>query len=162
MTIQPLRRILYMQALYVVVNDWGVRQIYTPVMWKIPIPPRLHIFLWLLANNKIFTRDNLAKRRNVKDGSCLFHNEKESVCHLFFYCCVARILWQMASTITGKSLGTDFELVAKSWFGDKKLRSWNVFTSAIFWTIWKTRNRCIGAVWYMCKNGCCMGDVQEW
>jgi hypothetical protein len=78
---------------HAVVNDWGIKQIYTHVMWKIPIPPRLHIFFWLLANNKIFTRDNLAKRRNVKDGSCLFCNENESDCHLFFYCCVARIMW---------------------------------------------------------------------
>jgi hypothetical protein len=33
------------QSLYVVVNNMGVKQVYTPVMWKIPVPPRLHIFL---------------------------------------------------------------------------------------------------------------------
>ena len=30
-------------------------------MWKLKVPPRIHIFLWLLANNKLLTRDNLAK-----------------------------------------------------------------------------------------------------
>jgi hypothetical protein len=41
-------------------------------MWKIPVPSRLHVFLWLLANNKVLTRDNLAKRRAVNDKTCLF------------------------------------------------------------------------------------------
>jgi hypothetical protein len=52
------------QSLYAIVNDTGVIQVFTLVMWKIHVPPRLHIFLWLLANNKILTRDNLAKRTN--------------------------------------------------------------------------------------------------
>jgi hypothetical protein len=67
----------------------GVRQIYTHVMWKIIVPPRLHIFLWLLSNNKTLTRNNLAKRRKVEDGTCLFYNGVEPVTHLSFDCCVA-------------------------------------------------------------------------
>jgi hypothetical protein len=72
------------QSLYVIVNDTGVIQVFTPVMWKIHVPPRLHIFLWLLANNKILTRDNLAKRKQIDDKACLLCNEFESVGHLFF------------------------------------------------------------------------------
>jgi hypothetical protein len=79
-------------SLYGVVSDRGVRQIFTPVVWKIPAPSRLHIFLWLLANNKILTRDNLAKRRHVEDMSCLFYTEPELANHLFFKCCVAQFL----------------------------------------------------------------------
>jgi hypothetical protein len=63
--------------------------VYTPVMWKIPVPPRLHIFLWLLANNKTLTRDSLARRKSLDDKMCLFCSEHESVSHLFFECCVA-------------------------------------------------------------------------
>jgi hypothetical protein len=66
------------------VNDICVRQVFTPVMWKIAIPPRVYIFLWLLANNKTSTRDNLAKRRNLDDKTCVFYTEPESVTHLFF------------------------------------------------------------------------------
>jgi hypothetical protein len=51
------------QSLYAVVSNRGVKQIFTPVMWRIPVPPRLHVFLWLLANNKVLTHDNLARRR---------------------------------------------------------------------------------------------------
>jgi hypothetical protein len=46
-----------------------------------------------MANNKILTRDNLAKRRIVEDDSCLFCDEKEIVHHLFFECCVAKQMW---------------------------------------------------------------------
>jgi hypothetical protein len=79
------------QTLYAIVNERGVRQNFALVMWRIPIPPRLHVFLWLLANNKVLTRDNLAKRRQVDDKTCLFCAELESVSHLFFNCCVARM-----------------------------------------------------------------------
>jgi hypothetical protein len=73
-----------LQSLFVVVSDRGVRQVFTPVMWKIHVPSRVPIFLWLLANNKVLTRDNLAKRRSVDDKSCIFCSDDESVSHLFF------------------------------------------------------------------------------
>jgi hypothetical protein len=33
------------QTLYGVVNDRRVKQIFTPVVWKIKVPPRIHVFL---------------------------------------------------------------------------------------------------------------------
>jgi hypothetical protein len=33
------------QSLYAIVNDRGIKQVFTPVMWKLLVPPRLHIFL---------------------------------------------------------------------------------------------------------------------
>lgn len=73
------------QSLYAVINDRGVRQVFTPVMWKVIIPPRIHIFfVWLLADNKVLTRDNLSKRKNLDDKTCLFCSEYETMHHLFF------------------------------------------------------------------------------
>jgi hypothetical protein len=48
--------IFSVQSLYATINDCGVRQVYTLVVWKLSIPPRLHIFLWLLANNNFFVK----------------------------------------------------------------------------------------------------------
>jgi hypothetical protein len=127
-------------SLYAIVNDRGVRQIYTPVVWRFSVPPKLHIFLWLLSNNKTLTGDNLAKRREVDDKTCLFCEEIETVHHLFFDCCVAKLTWQMCADLSGKQLGADFESVAKFWLHDKKLKSLNVLTTTVFWTIWKFRN----------------------
>jgi hypothetical protein len=58
------------QSLYATISFGGVKHIYTPVMWKLKVPSHIHIFLWLLANNKLITRDNVAKRKEVNDKTC--------------------------------------------------------------------------------------------
>jgi hypothetical protein len=75
--------------------------------------PKTSYFLWLLANNKILTRDSLAKRGNVDDKTCLFCSEPKSVLHLFHECCVAKAVWSCCSEVTGIEPGRDFESVAK-------------------------------------------------
>lgn len=54
------------QSLYVVVNFRGVVPAHIPAVWNLNIPLRIHIFLWLLSNNKLLTRDNLSKRRDFR------------------------------------------------------------------------------------------------
>jgi hypothetical protein len=90
-----------------------------------------------LANNKTLTRDNLAKRRFVEDESCLFCDDKESIKHLFFECCVAKCIWQICSEMSEKQLGADFESVVKWWLHNKNL---TCLLLLFFWTIWKFRN----------------------
>jgi hypothetical protein len=41
-------------------------------------------FLWLLTNNKTLNRDNLVKRKNLDDLTCVFCSENEIVNPLFF------------------------------------------------------------------------------
>jgi hypothetical protein len=90
-----------------------MRQVYTPVVWKIHVPSRIHIFLWLLAKNKILTRDNLAKRKEVDDRSCMFCMESESADHLFFKCCVACYIWEDVAEIMSIVVVRDFESMIK-------------------------------------------------
>jgi hypothetical protein len=119
-----------------------MRQICTPVMWKIHAPPpRIHIFMWLLANNKILTRDNLAKRRKVEDGTCLFCNETEKAVHLFFECCVACCLWEIVAEIMNMPVIRDFESQAKLWIRGGKYNAANVFHAAVLWSIWKRKKK---------------------
>jgi hypothetical protein len=67
----------------------------------------------------------LAKRRDVSDPTCIFCNEKESISHLVFDCCMASNVWLTVSQLLGQlarererererellgqRLGTDFE-----------------------------------------------------
>jgi hypothetical protein len=122
-------------------------------MWKIHIPSRVHIFLCLLANNKVLARDNLAKRKSVDDKTCLFCSGAKSVCHLFFECCAARLFWQTMSEVVGFNLGADFESVARLLICEKKHRIANVCTSAALWVLWKLRNElCFQVVcWTRCQ-----------
>jgi hypothetical protein len=45
-----------------VVNNAGVVPIHTPVVWKLIVSPRIHIFLWLLTNNKIQPKERISLR----------------------------------------------------------------------------------------------------
>jgi hypothetical protein len=112
--------------------------VFTLIMWKIKVPSRIHNFLWLLANNKTLTRDNLAKRRVVDDPTCLFCSENETISHLFFHCCVAQTFWGWVSEIAGVMIGTNFESVGKCWLQEKKCDIVNVFSSVVLWTLWKS------------------------
>jgi hypothetical protein len=109
-------------------------------VWKLQVPPRIHIFLWLLANNKLLTRDNLAKRREAEDKTCLFCSEQETVHHVFFDCCVAKLAWESISNACSVDLGSDFKSVAKWWIRHEKCASLNTFTAAVLWSIWRLRN----------------------
>jgi hypothetical protein len=147
-----------LQSLYAIVNNRGVKQVFTPVVWKINVAPRIHIFLWLFANNKILTRDNLAKRKNLDDKTCLFCKEDESIHHIFFDCCAAKVMWQFISEITDFPMISDFEYLGSLWLKGKKLIPFNVCTSAVLWIIWKTRNNiCFqgpaGQRWKRCLAG---------
>ena len=79
------------------------------------VPPRIHIFLWLLSNNKLLTRDNLSKRRDLSDKTCLFCTDSETIHHLF-------------------------ESVARWWISDKRNLVLNYTCAAVLWTIWNLHN----------------------
>ena len=49
------------QSLYKIINFRGIKTVHVSALWHIKIPPRVHFFLWQLINNKVLTRDNLAK-----------------------------------------------------------------------------------------------------
>jgi hypothetical protein len=40
------------QSLYAVVNFRGIKPVFIPSVWKLNIPPRVQVFLWLGSNNK--------------------------------------------------------------------------------------------------------------
>ena len=128
------------QSLYAIVNHRGVVPIFVHVVWKLNIPSRVQFFLLLLSNNKVLTRDNLAKRRELNDPTCLFCNDKESFTHLFFQCYVASNVWKYISGWLNKGVGVDFESVASLWIANKKYMVCNIVTSTVIWVIWKLRN----------------------
>ena len=103
-------------------------------------PPCIHVFLWLLANNKILTRDNLAKRRTVDDLTCLFCSEDETCHHLFFDCFVAKLVWPVISDMCGIRLGDGFDSIAKLWLSNSRNSAVNVVCAAVLWALWKLRN----------------------
>jgi hypothetical protein len=128
------------QSLDSVINFRGVMLVYIPIIWKLIVPPRIHFFLWLLSKNKLLTRDNLDKRRNLDDASCLFFSERETATHLFLECIVARRAWMLISRSIGMQIGESYESIAKLLLCNKKFGITNMVTSVVCWSLWKLRN----------------------
>ena len=87
------------QSLYAVVNFRGVRPVYPNAIWGLCISPGYRSFFGFEVKKKLLTRDNLAKRREVSNKTCLFCSEPESITHAFFECCVVKILWSFFSVV---------------------------------------------------------------
>jgi hypothetical protein len=109
-------RVYWTRSLYGVINFRGVIPVFLPAVWKLPIPPRIHFFSWLLSQNRLLTRYNLGKRRSIDDPSCLFCKEPETIFHLFLGCVIASKVWRMVSPVIGIHIGSDYESVARLWF----------------------------------------------
>ena len=70
-------------------------------IWKAKVPYKIKIFMWLVENNVILTKDNLIRRHWVGDPICKFCTTHESIDHLFFQCPVAKTTWRVISICIG-------------------------------------------------------------
>lgn len=113
-------------------------------LWKVRIPQKIKIFLWLIIRNRILSKGNL-KNRNWRGGTdCCFCGLFESTNRLFFECSVAKYIRRLIQiALNLKSIPNDTGLLFVSWLMgfDKKIRKLIVIgCGAVHWTIWKSRN----------------------
>jgi hypothetical protein len=141
-------------SLYKIITHRGIIPLFIPSIWSLTVPPRIHIFLWLLSNNKLMTRDNLEKRNMGKPTQCEFCGEPESITHLFFDCIVAREIWTSVSMFLKVQIGTTYESIARFWPANKNHSAMNTICAAVLWGIWKNRNAMIfdGQTWLCIKQ----------
>ena len=128
------------KSLYKQINFGGIISAVDDKLWKVLCPQKIHVFLWRGVYNKILTRDNLAKRRQVDDKTCLFCNENETVQHLLFDCIVAKIVWEVVSVCFECPFFTSFCDVIALWQKCKKEPMLNLVVAASLWSLWKLRN----------------------
>jgi hypothetical protein len=70
-------------SFYNIITYRGITPHFIPALWSLIVPPRVHVFLWLLSNNKLMKRDNL-KKGIWANLLCEFCSEPESITHLVF------------------------------------------------------------------------------
>jgi hypothetical protein len=95
----------------------------------------VHFFLRLLSHDRLLTRNNLGKRRQVDDKSCVFCSDEESINHLFFECVVSKQAWVVVSEVVGFQMGANYESMAKCWLCNKKYVVINMLSSAVCWSL---------------------------
>lgn len=106
-------------------------------LWKINVPPKIRVFVWLLVRNSVLTKDNLLKRGWVGDSKCVFCGKDEMVDHIFLQCPVAKFLWCEIQ------IPSNMNVLLTSWLSSLgKIRKRKIYVGifALMWSIWTCRN----------------------
>ena len=122
-------------------------------IWKSWAPPKCKFFLWLVAQNRCWTSDRLAKRGLNHPNNCpLCDQESETINHLLVSCVFSRIFWykllrqfglhSLAPQLDAVSFLDRWEQASETVSGltRKGLDSLIILGA---WLIWKHRNRCL-------------------
>jgi len=64
-------------------------------IWKIKVPMKISLFIWIAISNRILTGDNYQKRGGIGPSICpLCMKNDETVCHMLIYCTVFQSIWE--------------------------------------------------------------------
>ena len=122
-------------------------------IWRTWAPPKCRFFLWLVAHNRSWTADRLARRGLPHPEQCpLCDQEDETINHLLVSCVFARQFWYHflrqvgLHSLSPQPSDTSFDswweqaIGATSGLMQKGLNSLIVLGA---WTLWNHRNRCV-------------------
>lgn len=109
------------------------------------MPLKVKAFSWLVIKNRILTKDNLSKKGWKGAKFCEFCDYEESVNHLFFFCSLAKFLWNIVGCALGNQRDPiSFFDLCQNWLSSYTGKDRVVVllgTAALLWSIWKTRNK---------------------
>jgi hypothetical protein len=133
-------------SLYTWLDYGGIPNFDFKSIWSAHMPLKIKIFVWLLKQNRILTKDNLCKKGWNGDKSCVFCQEEETVNHLFLHCQFVRCLWNWIANYNGFTFGC--ATIAELWDIDgyipmKDPNVVEMIRGAVLWCVWLERNRLI-------------------
>jgi ribonuclease HI len=111
-------------------------------LWKMQVPNAWKNFMWRASQNILPTRENLARRKVVRDGSCpICFRECETTYHALWGCSSAMDVWGASAKIFQKSVGDgqDFLQLAEGFFQRCEGRDLELFVATAR-GIWFRRN----------------------
>ena len=119
-------------------------------IWKLRIPIKVKIFIWLLVSDKISVHTNLQKRRPyhyLSPGWCVMcKKDNETIDHLFLTCDFSLRPWGKILQEFGRDwviprFATDLLSLGQGFLLQKKEKIlWKLAITATFWAIWLERN----------------------
>ncbi|KAJ4815734.1 RNA-directed DNA polymerase (reverse transcriptase)-related family protein [Rhynchospora pubera] len=133
------------KSMYDFLSHRGIFDYTAKHLWKLKIPLKVKLFSWLVLNNRISTKDFLARRGMDVDLVCSFCDSNESVDHLFLTCSFTAVFWlfynqtnKWGFLVEGGSFRENW-LRAISLPKAKRIPVLTFFT-AVIWSFWKERN----------------------
>ena len=112
-------------------------------LWKLKLPLKIKVFLWLIHRGVILTKDNLAKRNWHGRMKCCYCSNNETIQHLFFECHNARLIWRIIQTSFGLQKPNNIIHMFGSWLQGVRWKKRSLIlmgVSAVCWAIWLSRN----------------------
>lgn len=114
------------------------------IIWKAKIPYKIKIFIWLLEQGVVLTKENMIRRKWVGDPSCRFCESTETVDHLFFQCPTAKVVWGIVAQLIGANnipvnIGQFWRWIELCLPNCKYMHTFGL--AAICWAIWKAWNK---------------------
>jgi ribonuclease HI len=114
-------------------------------IWALPVPSVVRNFLWRACHNILPTRENLCRRKIIRDPLCpLCGRAVESVFHILWQCPSAMDVWTMGCRKIQKSffLGPDFLQVVEGLFNKCELEELIQFAT-LARRMWLRRNEVV-------------------
>jgi hypothetical protein len=107
----------FVSSMYQVLLDSDIVP-HNSYLWKIKIPLKIKVFLWLLYREAILTKDNLVKRNWHENEMCIFCSNKETTQHLFFDCVLAIYIWTIIHLVAGLAPPNNIRHMFGAWVCD--------------------------------------------
>ncbi|KAJ3690613.1 hypothetical protein LUZ61_019777 [Rhynchospora tenuis] len=130
---------------YGILADSGLRSPYHALLWKLKIPPKVKVFLWVVLLDKALTQQNLLTRNwpTILACVCCSHGSVETASHLWVLCDYATQVWTLIQTRFSLPVLTFVPSVHQFWLHNRSSvgQTWDIIWAATTWTIWKERNR---------------------
>lgn len=140
--------IISCSSAYKALHNRGILDSYQKSLWRIKVPLKVKIFIWLMLDKKILTQDVLIYRGcNVGTGWHLCQQDMvETRDHILWDCVYVvnfwrglmmqyNIAWQGVQNIRQVWL-----IVGRAMLQSQRLK-WNVIWAAGAWALWRERNR---------------------
>ena len=112
------------------------------LLWSIPTPRKIQLFLWKTAHDIFPTNKNLFSRGISSSYSCgVCHEDPESIQHLLWECKFAREVWRTSSIsilVDDLHLSNPYEVISQVLLQNQSQVS--ALFSTISWLLWRHRN----------------------
>ncbi|XP_026400230.1 uncharacterized protein LOC113296107 [Papaver somniferum] len=125
-------------------NNLGSNPFYK-ALWKLPILPKVALFIWKCHENIIPTKSVLARYNNTHDSLCSMcnSNQIETPEHLLLHCLFARSVWALTpyADLIEQDIASSLSIpdwVIK-WTMNNSLKDKAIVDFTIAWSIWKDR-----------------------
>jgi hypothetical protein len=69
-------------------------------IWNCAVPSKIHVFLWFVLHDTIFSRDKLGRCNHVSVLTCVF-------CSEMLYACLAQLVWTRLLKLIQLTMGDD-------------------------------------------------------